>query len=140
MSKVSKVTGQQIDHNENKDNVPPSYSAPSDFFKNTLSYFSNKDCSRCAGTGYIGKYKHIVGGRCFQCIPDEAWGKFLGTVYATGINDNNEPVCEIRYLTKDVCDEPGFMVAAVGLPPLGEFDTFDTYDEALEYAKLKYSI
>ena len=24
-------------------------------------------CSRCGGSGYIDKYKHIAGGECFEC-------------------------------------------------------------------------
>jgi DnaJ-class molecular chaperone len=28
---------------------------------------NNKLCDKCNGTGYIGRYKHIEGGVCFDC-------------------------------------------------------------------------
>ena len=38
---------------------------------------SHPNCSRCDGTGYLGKFKHVSSGRCFRCIPDGRWHKHL---------------------------------------------------------------
>lgn len=30
---------------------------------------ANPNCSRCGGTGYIRRYRHVEHGRCFKCFP-----------------------------------------------------------------------
>lgn len=30
---------------------------------------ANPYCSRCGGSGYIGRYRHVENGRCFRCFP-----------------------------------------------------------------------
>lgn len=32
---------------------------------------ADPQCTRCSGTGYIGRYRWNCGGRCFRCISDE---------------------------------------------------------------------
>lgn len=32
---------------------------------------ADPQCTRCRGTGYIGRYRWNCGGRCFRCISDE---------------------------------------------------------------------
>lgn len=139
MNEIDKITGQYIDCKEGNDNAPPSYSAPSSLFEQTLSFFANKECSRCGGTGYIGIFKRISGGRCFECIPDDHWNKLFGDFRATGTDRNGNPVCEIRYITE--CTKPGFFVAEMNaLPSIVEFETFDTFEKACEYAINKYGV
>lgn len=141
MTNLDKVTGQVIDYKEMNDNAPPSGSAPSSSYKDILKYHSNKHCNKCNGTGYIGSFKHIAAGRCFQCLPDDYWGILLGELKGTGIDDNTkESVCEIRYVTKAAYSEAGFGVFKVGVPPIGEFELFPTYEEAVEFAKKHYNI
>lgn len=67
------LNGQSVDYRDSNDNAPPRYSAPSTDFKAALAELANPNCSRCRGTGYLGRFKHICAGRCFQCVPDSAW-------------------------------------------------------------------
>lgn len=137
----NKITGQNIDYKENRDNSPASISAPNAHFKAVLEYYAHKNCSRCGGTGYIGRFKHCDGGRCYQCIPDQRWEILLGEVHLIGHdNDTGEPVCEIRYMTEEVCTKSGFIVADVGLPHIGEFEVFDTKEAACEAARKLYNV
>lgn len=46
-------------------------------FKHFLNTRSNPSCSRCGGTGYLGKYKKIADGRCFKCFPDSRWNQLV---------------------------------------------------------------
>lgn len=141
MTKLEKITGQVVDYKECNNNAPPSFSAPNNSYKNVLKFHSNKDCSKCGGTGYIGSFKSISAGRCFKCLPDDYWNSLLGEFMGIGINDiTKEHVCEIRYVTQKVYSESGFGVFAVGIPPVGEFKLFPTFEEALMYAKKHYGI
>lgn len=141
MKDFDQVTGQRIDYKENNDNAPPSYSAPSLLFKQVLKYHAHEICPRCRGTGYIGGFKSISGGRCFQCIPDEHWDNLLGTLQTTGIDDKTgNPVCEIRYVTTNAYTKSGFIVTRVGLPPIGKPEVFPTIEKACESAKKEYGV
>jgi hypothetical protein len=31
------------------------------------------ECTRCNGTGYIGKWRHIVSGMCFECEGEQGY-------------------------------------------------------------------
>jgi|26BtaG_2_1085354.scaffolds.fasta_scaffold05904_1 hypothetical protein len=33
------------------------------------------ECTRCNGTGYIGKWKHILKGICFECEGEEGYAR-----------------------------------------------------------------
>lgn len=138
MSDTDKVTGQRIDYKEGNDNSPPKYSAPNASFKEALSHFANRWCGRCRGTGYIGGFKHVVGGRCFKCLPDDYWNRLLGACHATGMDNDGNEFCEIRHFEEDVWGKAGFIAANIGLPPVGEFYIFDSFEEACEHAKNKY--
>ncbi|MEI8665568.1 hypothetical protein P4S81_12925 [Pseudoalteromonas sp. B28] len=35
------------------------------------------ECTRCNGTGYIGKWKHIVKGMCFECEGETGYVRSL---------------------------------------------------------------
>lgn len=140
MTHLDETTGQRIDHKSHNDNAPPRYSAPGAAFKEALSYYSNRSCSRCRGTGYIGQFNWNAGGRCFQCISDQRWTALLGKFQATGIRDDAGEVCEIRHVSKDAYGYDGFVVAPIGLPPVGEFCIFDTYEEACEFASEEYGV
>ena len=34
------------------------------------------ECTRCHGTGYIGKWKHVLRGICFECESEEGYVSF----------------------------------------------------------------
>ncbi len=87
MKEIDPITGQSIDYQENKDNSPPRYSAPDIRYKLALKYHANQECSRCGGSGYIGQFKHISAGRCFECLPDSIWESRFGEQIATGVDD-----------------------------------------------------
>lgn len=70
MNHRNNFTGQRVDSRDHNDNAPPKYSAPSAKFKRVLASNAKRNCSRCSGTGYIGRFKHIRGGSCFKCISD----------------------------------------------------------------------
>jgi len=141
MSELDKVTGQKIDYKEGNDNAPPAYSAPSALFKNTLGFHANPRCSRCRGTGYIGSFKNIAGGRCFQCLPDERWEDLLGKLILTGRDDNSgQPVCEIRYISSKEYSSSGYIVTRVGLPPIENTSVFSTIEEACNLASQVYRV
>lgn len=126
---------------EHNDNAPPSYSAPSALFKSALSFNANKNCSRCSGTGYIGAFKSIAGGRCFRCLPDELWEALLGELKGTGTDDTSgKHVCDIRHVTSDIYSSTGYIVTRAGLPPTENIPIFSTLEEALEFAKDVYGI
>lgn len=38
-----------------------------------MARLANPHCTRCSGTGYVGRYNWNCGGRCFACLPDELW-------------------------------------------------------------------
>lgn len=137
---IDKVTGQRINHKTHNDNSPPSYSAPSQSFKSTLQFFAYSKCFKCSGTGYIGDFKNIVGGRCFKCIPDSRWnallGKYCGTV---STDDTGEHVCEIRYVEFNEYSSKGYVVTPLGLPPT-IVEVFSTIDDALLYANELYGL
>ncbi len=42
----------------------------SEAFKMFLASYANLECARCKGTGYIGQWKDVELGRCFECFPD----------------------------------------------------------------------
>ena len=141
MSELDKVTGQRIDYKERNDNAPPAYSAPSTPFKNTLGFHANPHCSRCRGTGYIGSFKSISGGRCFQCIPDARWDDLLGELVLTGSDDNSgQPMCEIRYISSKEYSSSGYIVTKVGLPPIENTPIFSTIEEARKLASQVYRV
>ena len=45
--------------------------------QNQFKSLANPYCADCRGTGYIGTFKHICNGRCFQCIPDHRWNQLI---------------------------------------------------------------
>ena len=45
--------------------------------KSFLQSRSNPYCSRCQGTGYLGRYKNVADGRCFLCFPDSLWNELV---------------------------------------------------------------
>ncbi len=139
MNDSDKVTGQMVDYKDHNDNAPPSYSAPSPLFKSVLRFHANPNCGRCRGTGYIGKFKHIAGGRCFQCIPDDRWDSLLGDLIATGTNEKTgEAVCEVRCVSSSVYSSTGYIVTRIGIPPIENISIFSTIDEAYSYASKMY--
>ena len=141
MKEVDKVTGQRVDYKERNDNAPPSYSAPSALFKRALRFNADKNCSRCSGTGYIGSFKNIASGRCFQCLPDKFWHELLGDLVATGTDDETgETLCEIRRVSSGVYSSTGYIVTNVGLPLVENAPIFLTVDEAYKFAKEVYRV
>ena len=42
-----------------------------------MNAWAGPECVPCRRTGYIGRYKHIAGGRCFTCLPDRRWFSLL---------------------------------------------------------------
>lgn len=141
MSRVDRVTGQKINYKEGNDNAPPSYSAPSEDFKNTLRFFAHPNCPKCGGTGYIGSYKNVVGGRCFKCIPDIFWEGLLGELIGTGSDDaTGQQLCEIRKITSEAYASSGYIVTQIGLPPTESTPIFQTVDDAVHFAREVYGI
>ena len=141
MSSIDKVTGQSVNYKEHNDNAPPSHSAPSNSFKSTLRFHANPECSRCRGTGYIGNFKHISGGRCFECLPDEYWNDLLGVLKATGTDDTTgEPVCEIRFVSSKAYVSAGYVVTRIGLPSGEDASIFSTIEEAFRHASAVYGV
>ena len=139
MYKIDQETGQRIDYNENKDNVPTRYSAPSREFKDKLKYFADSDCSRCGGTGYIGRFKSIEAGRCFACLPDYYWEQLIGETHHTGVNpETNEAEYQIRYFSEEAYDGSGYGIFEVDFPPTSEFESYSTLEDAFESAKDKF--
>ncbi len=140
MSNIDKVTGQIINYKDHNDNAPPSYSAPSNLFKNALQFYANSDCSNCRGTGYIGNFKHISGGRCFQCLPDKYWNNLLGELKGTGTDDKTgEVLCEFRFVSSEVYSSAGYIVTRIGIPPVNII-IFSTEEEAVRCAIEMYGI
>jgi hypothetical protein len=141
MSNIDKVTGQRVDYKDHNDNSPPTYSAPSTKFKSVLRFHANLNCSRCGGTGYIGHFKNISGGRCFHCLPDERWNYLLGEIRDTGYDDKTgEPVCQIRFVSWEKYSSTGYLVTEIGLPPIGKVLLFSTIEEARSHASVVYGI
>ncbi len=141
MKELDKFTGQRVDHKYQNDNAPPSFSAPSALFKSVLCFHANKNCSRCGGIGYIGDFKSIAGGRCFQCLPDERWNDLLGELTHTGNDDNSgEPVCEIRLVSPNIYSSAGYIVTRFGLPPTENMLIFPTVEEACTFASKIYGV
>lgn len=141
MNEIDKVTGQRVDYKYHNDNSPPTYSAPCSLFKSILRFHANPNCSRCSGTGYIGNFKSIAGGRCFQCLPDEWWNGLLGELTFTGTDHNSgEPVCEIRLVSSRVYSSTGYIVTKVGLPPTESTPIFSTVEEARNFASGVYGV
>ena len=73
MNNPNNFTGQRVTGRDNNDNAPARYSAPSAKFKEILAGYANRYCNRCGGTGYIGVFKHVCAGRCFNCIPENVF-------------------------------------------------------------------
>lgn len=141
MNKTCKITGQKINYKEQNDNAPPNFSAPSSLFKNILNFHANKNCARCSGTGYIGDFKNISGGRCFHCLPDERWNELLGELRLTGTDNNSgESICEIRFVSSNIYKSNGYIVTKVGLPPTGGTQIFSTVEEACKFASEIYGV
>lgn len=139
--KIDKVTGQVVDYKEHNDNAPPSYSAPNAAFKSALKIHANRNCSSCRGTGYIGSYKSFSGGRCFKCLPDDWWNSLLGEVRLTGNDDKSgEALCEIRFVSSAAYSSQGYVVARVGVPPIGNVNIFPTIEEACKFASEMYGV
>lgn len=42
-----------------------------------LTGLADPECGRCAGTGYLGRYRWNCEGRCFACLPDVRWYPLL---------------------------------------------------------------
>ena len=42
-----------------------------------LAGLAHPECGRCAGTGYLGRYRWNCEGRCFACLPDARWYALL---------------------------------------------------------------
>lgn len=141
MKKLDKVTGQKVDYKERNDNAPPSYLAPSELFRSVLRFHANQNCSRCSGTGYVGSFKSIAGGRCFKCLPDEYWNALLGELMCTGIDDlSGEPVCEIRLVSSKFNSSNGYMVTRFGLPSTESTPIFTTVEQARDFASEVYGV
>ncbi len=49
-------------------------------YKALLRAACNPECSKCGGTGYIGRFKWVAEGRCFSCLPDWYWEQVLSQV------------------------------------------------------------
>jgi len=141
MREIDPITGQSVDYKENSDNSPPKYSSPDFGYQSALSYHADNECSKCGGTGYIGGYKHIAAGRCFECLPDSTWALRLGERLYTGTDDKTQKEkCEIRKISKDVYTEGGYVVTEIGRPPYGNFKTFTSEEEAINEAKKIYKV
>ncbi|MYZ52449.1 hypothetical protein [Malikia spinosa] len=141
MKETNKVTGQKVDYKEHNDNAPPRYSAPGALFKRVLRFNANKNCSRCSGTGYIGNFKNISSGRCFECLPDIRWNELMGNLAATCTNDETgETLCEIRYVSPSAHSSTGYIVTNIELPPAENTPIFSTIEEAYEFAKKLYKV
>jgi hypothetical protein len=100
MNNRKNFTGQSVDDRNHNDNAPSRYSAPSANFKNILAGYANPYCSRCGGTGYIGRFKQVCAGRCFKCIPEKIWEQ---------MQEEFDRKCEI----KTYCDEMDEIYLAV---------------------------
>ena len=100
MNHRNNFTGQRVDSRDHNDNAPPRYSAPSADFKKVLASNAKWCCSQCSGTGYIARFKHICGGRCFTCIPETVWQH---------MQKEFDQVCEV----KTGCDEMNELYLAV---------------------------
>lgn len=141
MKIINKITGQRVNYKEHNENAPPSHSAPSVLFKNTLRFHANQSCFRCSGSGYIGSFKNNAGGRCFQCLPDEYWNDLLGALVLTDTDDDSgEHVCQIRYVTSKAYSSTGYIVTKVELPPTGSAPIFSTVEEACAFASEVYGV
>lgn len=141
MKKIDKTIGQRINYKLHNDNAPPSYSSPGALFKIALHVYANRNCSRCGGTGYIGGFKSIASGRCFQCLPDKRWNEILGELALIGTDDNSgEAVCEIRFVSSNVYSSIGYIVTRVGIPPTGSTPVFSTVEEARKFASEMYGV
>ncbi len=131
---------QKIDYKERNDNAPPRYSAPDAEFKAALSYYADPYCSRCRGTGYIGTFKAIASGRCFQCLPEDRWTRLLGELVATGTDDRTGySVCEIRKIWDQNNSRMIYAVVRPELPPTTDTAIHLTEGEALAYARTKFN-
>lgn len=80
-------------------------------------------------------------GGAYQCISDSRWEDLLGENRLIGFDkDTGEPCCEVRYITEETYTKSGFIAADVGLPPIGEFEVFQTKEDACEAALKKYDL
>lgn len=141
MNTTNEVKDQIINHHAQDENEHPSCSAHNSITKSTFQFYASTWCPKCSGTGYIDDVNHIEEGRCFQCIPGYRWNALLGEYCATGIvDDTGEHVCEIRLLVSDEYSLKGYAVTQVGLPPIANFDVFETYEDALRHAEDLYGI
>ncbi len=140
MTKIYDITGQCVRH-KNNDNAPSVYSAPSSNFKAILKAYADPQCERCCGTGYIGSFKMYSGGRCYKCLPEYYWNQVHGEVRGTGTNDRTGKVeCQIIYVCPPTFTNCGFAVVEPGHPPLPPFSSFETYEEACEFAKQHFDV
>lgn len=139
---VSPVTGQKIDRKEHSDNAPASYSSPSSRYKLALKVHAAPNCPKCSGTGYIGKYKALEGGRCFECLPDRLWNDMRGECVLIGTDDvTGEIKCHIRRVASGVYPKGGYIVTPPDEhPPLIPAIIFSTEEEACRYASAEYGI
>lgn len=53
---------------------PPRLALPT---RELLAGLADSECGRCAGTGYLGRYRWNCEGRCFACLPDVRWHVLL---------------------------------------------------------------
>lgn len=131
---------QRIDYKESNDNAPPRYSAPSAEFKAALAMYADRRCVHCRGTGYIGEFKAVARGRCFNCLPDARWDQIRGELYATGTDDDTgATVCEVRKFIDVSQSSVVYAVVRPELPPTSKECIFPTKEEALAFASKRYN-
>lgn len=46
--------------------------------RSVFGVHADPHCSRCRGSGYVARYRHIEDGRCFQCLPYKRWRHLHG--------------------------------------------------------------
>jgi len=58
------------------DKLLPTVSSPSPEYLRALCRCADPNCPKCKD-GYQKKNRHVEGGRCFTCIGDNLWEKYL---------------------------------------------------------------
>lgn len=97
---------------------PPRYSVPSSSFKKILAGLANPYCERCRGTGYVGRFKHICGGRCFKCISENEWAQAAKEIKQAQFD--NEEMFEIFWACGDGVTGPAYLCDGMRITPGGE--------------------
>lgn len=139
MNHRNNFTGQWVDSRDHNDNAPAKYSAPNANFKEMLAGYANPFCRNCSGTGYLGKYKHVCAGRCFQCIPEEIMAQAKGAFdKACEARTGCDEMAEI-YLA--VCSDggagPAYLSDSMWITPDGQ--TYDVADSMGAISKVRFA-